>query len=351
MYKKFNNLRKTIESTPMDPIFIGEQKVDKVSIKKTSFNSKNFQLEYLDSFNNIMDLEENMVQWLDVIGLHDEEIIKNICQDLNLHPLTIEDILNMSQNPKIEQYDDYIFLATKNMFLNSKGHVETEQIYFILKDNTLVSLKENNTDIFDNFNKRLKDGSTIRRYGSDILLYSLLDTIVDNYFIVIGDIGSEIDTIEDELLNNPDKELLQDIYEIKRDLIYMRNILWPMRNIISGLSKTDFEDISNNSVVYFRDVYDHIIQMIDITETYRDICSGMLDTYLSSIGNKTNDVMKVLTVFSTISVPLTFLTGVYGMNFKYQPELHWRYAYPVFWLMSIGITILMLYYFRKKDWL
>jgi magnesium transporter len=198
---------------------------------------------------------------------------------------------------------------------------------------------------------RLKEGTNIRKNGADDLLYGLLDAIVDNYFLIVEDIGEKIDTVEDELLLNPKKEILQKIYTLKRDLIYIRNSLWPMRNVISSLSKNDYDLIDGKTIYYLRDVYDHVIQMIDIIETYRDICSGMLDTYLSSIGNKTNEVMKVLTIFSTIFIPLTFLAGVYGMNFRYLPELNWKYGYFSFWIISIIIIILMLRFFRKKDWL
>lgn len=350
MKKRSKHLKHSIESTPHDPKYIGDIKVDKVSIKKIGYDKETI---YQDEIKNLDDLysDRNLVQWIDVTGLHDVDTIKNICEPLGIHPLTVEDVLDMTQNPKLEEYEEYIFLATKNMFLNPDDEIETEQIYFILKDNFLLTFKENTTNIFDNFTKRLIEGSNVRRYGADILLYNLLDNIVDNYFLVMSDIGSRLDDLEDELLKNPSKELLQDIYKIKRDLIYMRNILWPTRNIISNLSKNNFEGIGSNSIFYFRDVYDHIIQMIDITETYRDICSGMLDTYLSSISNKTNDVMKVLTIFSTISVPLSFLTGVYGMNFVYQPELSFRYGYLFFWFAAFLITAGMLAFFKKKKWL
>lgn len=351
IYDKYKNLKETIDTTWSKPIYIGDRKVEKVKVLKTSYNEKDYKEESIKDLKSLKKEDFFKVHWIEIIGLHDVELILEIGNIFNLHPLVIEDILNMSHGPKLEEYEDYLFLVTKNIYINNKGELETEQISFILMDDIIISFKETDREVFSNLKRRLKIRSSIRKAGGEILLYTILDTIVDDYFLVIGNISEEIDEVEDELLNNPTKELLQDIYELKRDLIYLRKILWPMRNILNSISRNDFEIIDSKTNYYFRDIYDHIIQMIDIVETYREICSGMLDIYLSSIGNKTNDVMKILTIFSTISVPLTFLTGVYGMNFVYQPELQWRYAYLVFWILSIGITIIMLKYFKDKDWI
>lgn len=229
--------------------------------------------------------------------------------------------------------------------------LDTEQISFLLFEKQLISFQESESSIFNPLIKRLAEGTYIRKNGADDLLYGLIDTIVDNYFLIMEKIGDDIDTVEDELLSNPTKEVLHEIYTLKRELVYIRNSLWPMRNIVSSLSRDDYGFIDEKTTHYFRDVHDHTIQMIDIIETYRDICSGMLDTYLSSIANKTNDVMKILTIFSTIFIPLTFLAGIYGMNFKYIPELNWKYSYPVFWIISIITTIVMIRFFKKKKWL
>ncbi len=352
MFKNVMNLQKTIDTIPTDPIYIGQKKVENIIINRIEFNESEFNKEKVNRLENLLkESDENTTQWLQIIGLHDVDIISQIGNDLKLHPLTIEDTLNMSQHPKIEEFGDYIFINTKNVFINDEDELETEQISFILRDNTVITFEENKSDVFDFMTRRLKEGSSLRKNNADILLYSLLDSVVDDYFLTIGEISKKIDLVEDDLLSDASRELLQEIYNLKRDLVYMRNILWPMRNIMSKISRMDYEDIGEKTLYYFRDVYDNIVQMIDIVETYRDICSGMLDTYLSSIGNKTNDVMKVLTIFSTISVPLTFLTGVYGMNFAHQPELQWKYSYLIFWVLSIIITGIMLKYFRDKDWI
>lgn len=352
MFKNVMNLQKTIDTIPTDPIYIGQKKVENIIINRIEFNELEFNKVKMNRLENLLEeRDENTTQWLQIIGLHDVEIVSQIGKDLNLHPLTIEDSLNMSQHPKIEEFGDYIFINTKNVFINDDNELETEQISFILRDNTVITFEENKSDVFDFLTRRLEEGSSLRKNNADILLYSLLDSIVDDYFLTIGEISKKIDLVEDDLLSDASRELLQKIYNLKRDLVYMRNILWPMRNIMSKISRMDYEDIGDKTLYYFRDVYDNIVQMIDIVETYRDICSGMLDTYLSSIGNRTNDVMKVLTIFSTISVPLTFLTGVYGMNFMYQPELQWKYSYLIFWIISIIIIGVMLKYFRNKDWI
>ena len=237
------------------------------------------------------------------------------------------------------------------MNLVEDGELEVEQFSFILFKDLVISFQQWDSKIFDSILSRLSEGSNIRKNGADDLLYALTDTIVDNYFLVVEKIGENIDEVEDIVLLNPKREVLQEIYKLKRDLIYIRKTLWPMRNAISSISKNDYDLVDEKTLYYFRDVYDHIIQMIDIIETYRDICSGMLDTYLSSISNKTNDIMKVLTIFSTIFIPLTFIAGVYGMNFRYLPELNWKYGYASFWIISAVITGFLLRFFKKKNWL
>lgn len=351
MTKESKNIAKTVNTPPGSLIYVGEQKVEDVKITYTKYNNSEFERKEIPDLDEFFNDDEDKVRWLDIIGLHDTDLVNEVGQRLKIHPLVIEDILNTSHNPKFEDYDDYIFLVTKIMYFNDNEELETEQISFILFKDKLISFQDLESEVFNNILNRLKEGTNIRKNGADDLLYALLDSIVDNYFLIIEDIGEKIDVLEDELLLSPNRLLLQKIYILKRDLIYIRNSLWPMRNVISSLSKNDYDLIDGKTIYYMRDVYDHIIQMIDIIETYRDICSGMLDTYLSSIGNKTNEVMKVLTIFSTIFIPLTFLAGVYGMNFKYLPELNWKYGYLSFWIISIIIIGFMIRFFKKKDWM
>lgn len=344
MGKEFNTPVGSVNS-------VDHKRVEDVKITYTKYNNLEFERKEVKNLDEFFNVEEGKVKWLDIIGLHDTDLVNELGKKLMIHPLAIEDILNIRHNPKFEDYDSYIFLVAKIMYFNHDEELETEQISFVLFKDKLISFQELESKVFDNILSRLKEGTNIRKNGSDDLLYALLDAIVDNYFLIIEDIGEKIDVLEDELLLNPTRPLLQKIYILKRDLIYIRNTLWPMRNVISSLSKNDYDLIDGKTIYYMRDVYDHIIQMIDIIETYRDICSGMLDTYLSSIGNKTNEVMKVLTIFSTIFIPLTFLAGVYGMNFRYLPELNWKYGYLSFWIISAIIIGFMIRFFRKKDWM
>lgn len=316
----------------------------------TKYNVKEFERQEITSSDPFFGDHGDHVAWLSVIG-HNSLTIQELGAKLGLHPLVIEDILDTGQNPKLVEYDEYLFLVTENVFYAPDGELTTEQISFVLYKERLLSFREQESAVFNSAVHRLAEGANIRKNGSDDLLYVLLDAIVDNYFLAIENFGQKIDQVEDRLLANPKKELLEEIYRLKRDLIFIRNLIWPMRNVVSSLSKNDYDLVDGKTVYYLRDLYDHVIQVMDIIETYRDICSGMLDTYLSSIGNKTNEVMKVLTIFSTIFIPLTFLAGVYGMNFTYLPELKWRHGYLGFWMISAVLIGFMLRFFKKKDWL
>lgn len=352
MPKEGKNIAENVNTPPGSAIHVGEKKMETTKMIYTKYNSEEIDrenLENIDAFIN--DEQKDKVKWLSVIGLQNTELIESLCQSLDVHPLVSEDIVNTGQAAKFEDYERYLFINAKSIVFNEEDGLDNEQISFLLFKNQLISFQESESSIFNALIKRLADGTYIRKNDADDLLYGLLDNIVDHYFVIMEKIGDEIDNVEDELLSNPDKEVLHKIYALKRDLIFIQNTLWPMRNVVNTLSRNEFDLIDEKTTRYFRDVYDHAIQMIDITETYRDISSGMLDTYLSSISNKTNDVMKILTLYSTIFSPLSFLAGVYGMNFKYFPELNWKYSYPVFWLISIVLTIVMIRFFKKKDWL
>lgn len=351
MSKETKNLAVTANKPPGSLIYTGKGDKQKQRLVLTVYNNETLERQEVISAKELLEERRDVVKWLDVIGIANIETVYEICRDLGIHPLAQEDILNTSQSPKAEEYDSFLFMVTKNIFFDEDGALDTEQICLVLFDDTVVTFQEYDNDSFQYIHQRLEEGKTLRKNGSDDLIYALIDSIVDNYFIVLEAIGEEIDEVEDQLLEKPEKEVLNRIYHLKRELIFFRNILWPTRNIASELARGEFEAIDTKTIIYFRDVYDHVIQMIDIVETYRDICSGMLDTYLSSIGYKTNEVMKILTVFSTIFIPLTFLAGVYGMNFKFFPELDWKLGYFGFWGVSALITIFMLRFLHNKGWL
>jgi len=293
------------------------------------------------------------VTWINIDGLHQVEILEKLGECYGLHPLVLEDILNTDQRPKMEDYGEYIYIVLKALDYNDKSNeIETEQISLILGSNFVFSFQEREGDTFDPIRERLRNSKgRIRKMGADYLAYTLLDSIVDNYFIILERLGEKIEFLEEKLVTQPTPETLQIIHHLKRDMIFLRKAVWPLREVISSLERGESSLIKESTRIYLRDVYDHTIQTIDTIETYRDMVSGMLDIYLSSVSNRLNSVMKVLTIIATIFMPLTFLAGVYGMNFKFMPELEWRWGYAFIWLVMVGIGVFMLLYFRKKRWL
>jgi magnesium transporter len=350
MTREIKNIGKTVNLPPGTLQYTGEGDGDQ-QIVVTRYTENSIDSKRLKSVEEFSIVEDESTLWLDIIGLKNPDTVRKISDLFKIHPLAQEDILNIAQIPKVEEYEGYLFTVTKNVFFRDNGLLDTEQISILLIRNMVITFQEYDTDSFKHIHERLKDSVSLRKHGALELFYSLIDSVVDNYFLVLESIGDEIDSVEDKLLENPNKEILGSIYHLKRELVYIRNILWPTRNLTSSLARGEFVQIDERISLYFRDIYDHVIQMIDIVETYRDICSGMLDTYLSSVGSKTNEVMKILTIFSTIFIPLTFLAGVYGMNFIYFPELNWKYGYLIFWVISGLITAFMIRFLRKKGWL
>jgi magnesium transporter len=235
---------------------------------------------------------------------------------------------------------------------DKSSEIESEQMSLILGPNFVFSFQEREGDIFDPIRDRIRNNKGhIRKMGADYLAYSLLDSIVDNYFIILEKLGEKIEFLEEKLVTRPTPETLQTIHYLRREMIFLRKAVWPLREVINALGRGESSLIKEYTRIYLRDVYDHTIQTIDTIETYRDMVSGMLDIFLSSVSNRLNSVMKVLTIIATIFMPLTFLAGIYGMNFKYMPELEWRWGYPFIWLIMVGIGVFMLLYFKKKKWL
>jgi magnesium transporter len=292
------------------------------------------------------------VTWLNVEGSHQIETLEEIGSRLKIHPLTLEDILDTSQRPKMEDFDQYLFLEI-NMLLWDQDHsqIQAEQVSLILGENYVITFQEYEKDVFDPVRKRLREGkSRLIRLGADYLAYSLMDAIVDHYFIVLENLGEQIEFLEEELVTDPDPGTLQSIHELKRELIFLRKSVWPLREVISALERGESPLFHESSLIYLRDVYDHTIQVIDTIETFRDMVSGMLDIYLSSISNRMNEVMKVLTIIATVFIPLSFIVGLYGMNFSYMPELQWKWGYFGVWVIIITVVVGMLAYFRHRKW-
>jgi magnesium transporter len=293
------------------------------------------------------------VTWINIDGLHEVGIIEKIGKHFSIHPLILEDILHTGQRPKMEDFEDYIFLVVKMFYYDEKDdEIKMEQVSLLLGSNFVISFQEREGDIFDPIRERIRNHKgRIRMMKADYLGYALLDTIVDNYFIILEKIGEDIENIEEELVTRPTPETLQTIHNLKRELIVLRKSIWPLREVVNSLERGESPLINEATGVYLRDVYDHTIQVIDTIETFRDMVSGMLDIYLSSISNKMNEVMKVLTIIATIFIPLTFVAGIYGMNFEFMPELKWHWGYFAALLVMVAVAVIMVFYFRRKRWL
>ena len=336
-------------------IHIGEKKREEPKITILDYDEARFQEREVKSIEECFPFKEKpTVTWINVEGLHQVEVLERLGGCYGLHPLVLEDILNTDQRPKMEDYGEYIYIVLKMLNYDDKsGQIEAEQISLVLGQNFVLSFQEGKEgDVFGLLRERLRGAKgRIRKMGADYLAYSLIDSVVDHYFIILERLGERVEFLEEELVTEPTTKTLQEIYNLKREMIFLRKAVWPLREVISGLERGESSLIQQNTQIYFRDVYDHTIQVIDTIETFRDTVSGMLDIYLSSVSNRLNAVMKVLTIIATIFMPLTFLAGIYGMNFKYMPELEWRWGYPLVWMIMIAIGIFMLIYFRKKKWL
>jgi magnesium transporter len=335
-------------------IHIGEKRGEKARLTIIDYDDASFQEKEAEDISECFPFKERpSVTWINVEGLHRVDILESLGRCYGLHPLVLEDILNTDQRPKMEDYGGYLFIVLKMLhFEEMKGTVLPEQISLVLGENFIISFQEGiEGDVFQPVRDRLRnDKGRIRKLGADYLVYSLIDAIVDNYFTILEKTGDAIEDIEEKLLGNPTPETLGEIHFLKREMIFLRKAVWPLREVLSGLERGESTLIKGTTKIYLRDIYDHTIQVIDTIETFRDMVSGMLDIYLSSINNRMSAVMKVLTIIATIFMPLTFIAGIYGMNFRYMPELGWHWSYPVLWLVIILIAGSMVVYFRKKEW-
>jgi magnesium transporter len=345
---------KKVGLPPGTLVHIGERKAEETRITVIDYDEARFQEEEIETVEECLPFKDKpTVTWINVDAIHQVQVLEQLGDCFGLHPLVLEDVLNTDQRPKMEDFDDYLFAVLKTFDYNDQSdELEPEQISLILGPSFVLSFQEREGDVFNPIRERIRSGKgRIRRMGADYLAYSLLDSIVDHYFIVLEQVGEKIEFLEEELVTNPTPETLQTIHNLKREMIFLRRSVWPLREVIGALERGESSLIQESTEIYLRDVYDHTIQVIDAIETFRDMISGMLDIYLSSVSNRMNEVMKVLTIIATIFIPLTLIAGIYGMNFQYMPELGWRWGYPMVWLIMLVIGALMLVYFRRKKWL
>jgi len=297
-------------------------------------------------------LARNRVTWLDVQGLGDEALIRQLGEFFQVHRLALEDVVNVPQRPKAELYAHQYLYITRMTTMRSETEFETEQVSILLGENYVLSVQERYGDVFDPVRARIRSGrGPIRTVGPDYLAYALIDTVIDGYYPVLERIGERLEELEEETLATANSGTLRGIYTIKRQLLGIRRAVWPQREAVNALMREESSLISPEVRLHLRDCYDHAVQVIDVTESFRELSGNLLDLYLSSIGLRTNDVMKMLTIMASIFIPLTFLAGLYGMNFQHMPELHTRWGYPVLLAMMVAIVGIMLWYFHRRGWI
>jgi magnesium transporter len=346
--------RKPVGASPGTVMYVGEDRSDPIVITHIKYDSQGMTGPSQVGPSQVKPaLGESGLSWYTIDGVHDTEVLRVIGENFQLHSLVVEDIANTAQRPKIEDFDNYIYIAMKMITFDSQAkELVAEHVSIILGQGFVLAFLEDEGDVFEPIRARIKAGKgKIRKLGADYLAYALMDAVIDNYFEVLEQIGEEIEEVEDEVVHTPSAKTLHTVHRLKRELIFLRRAVWPMRETANSLLRDESDLVSDETRLYLRDLYDHSVHVMDTVETLRDIVAGMLDVYLSSVSNKLNEVMKVLTVMSSVFIPLTFLAGVYGMNFQYMPELQWRYGYPVLMGSMAVVAVGLLVAFRRRGWI
>jgi len=334
-------------------VHVGEQRTGEVVMNRWCYDDNNLEIISGTDVEKILAIpEKRQTVWIHVSGLHDPNIIEALGKQYNIHSLVLEDILNTSQRPKVEAYDTCLFMVLKNFRNAENGNVSGEQVSIVLTPKVILSFQESDADIFEPVKRRIRNRTgRIYRMGGDYLAYALADTVVDNYFMVIERLEAEIEDAEECLMDEPVLDTLHTIYNLKRNILALWRSVWPLRDFAFKLEKTDSPFVDGSIRIYLRDLYDHVVQITDSVENLREVGASLLDLYHSSISNRMNEVMKVLTIISTIFIPLSFVAGVYGMNFKYMPELDFRWGYFIIWGILVTIAFAMIAFFRRKNWI
>jgi magnesium transporter len=339
---------------PGTVVHTGTKKVERVRVSVFDFDEeKCVEMQDVTQVSAIFPMRDKpTVTWVNIDGLHDTQLIEEIGSHYGFHPLVLEDIVHVGQRPKLEEYDDYLYVVFYQLEWDEEDLVTEEQVSLIVGKNYVFSFQERPGDDFETIRERLRSGKgKARQRGSDYLAYQLIDSTVDNYFTILDRVGHITEQVEIELLENPTHETMHRMQQIKRELLVVRRAIWPLRDVLAGLLRTESPLISESTAVYLRDVHDHAVQVVEAVESLRDVVGGMIELYLAQVGLKTNEVMKVLTMMASIFIPLTFIVGVYGMNFDYMPELRERWGYPIVWASMLAIAGGILFWFRRRGWL
>ncbi|RJE74766.1 magnesium/cobalt transporter CorA [Reichenbachiella sp. MSK19-1] len=339
-------------TAPGSLIFVGEQKMEHPIIRMIQYDTESYHEYELDEIDKVFErMNLNQKNWINIDGLHDEKVVEQVGKQLNLDPLMLEDILDTSQRPKCEIYNGHLYLVLRMIRYDEHQDVTTsEQFSMVLGENYLFTFQEVEGDVLDSVRDRIRQEMTrIRTRTIGYLAYALIDTIVDNYIYSIEQFGVRIEEIDQEVLVNPKKEILEQINYYKKQVNYLRKVIRPVREAVFQFDKSEFVDKENKN--FLKDLFDHVTIATESIETYRELLNEQLSVYHTNMSNKLNEIMRLLTIYSVIFIPLTFMVGVYGMNFKYFPELNYRYAYPVFWGVMIMLSVTMIVYFKRKKWL
>lgn len=342
-----------INQVPGKIVYVGEKEHLHTRFDVINYDLNHYDRHQIEKVEEVLNYKAaDKTTWININGLNNSETIAKLGQFYGLHPLLLEDVVNTKQRPKFDEYDEYLFVVVKMFYPQGDAYV-SEHLSLVVGENYLLSFQESENDIFENLRQRMDmNGGYVRQRKSDYLMYALLDVVMDNYFVIMEDLGRRIEDLEDSiLLGNADDEIVQDIQNLKREIIQMRRDIYPLRDMTSRLENSENSLIFSKTYNYLRDLHDHSVQVSDTIAVYREMIWGLMDLYISTINNKMNEVMKVLTIMASIFIPLTFIAGVYGMNFDVMPELHWQYGYYTVWGIMIAIIVVMLIYFKRKGWL
>jgi magnesium transporter len=351
--KSRKKIRKSPGLAPGTLVYTGTEREDLAFLSLFKYTESELTEVQVAEWSEVEEvIDSSNKSWLNVTGIHDIPLIESIGKLVGLHPLIMEDIVHPEQRAKFEVYDDHIYIVAKMIYQDSTGNLTSEQISIVVGKTYVISFQERPQDVFEPIRERLRSGKGLmRKMGCDYLAYALLDLIVDHYFIALEEVGTRLETFEEVVLEHPSKQTMSAIREQKKALIAYRRDIWPLREVISGLTRDDSGLIQKKTVTYLRDVYDHTIQVIDIVESYRDLLSGLTDLYLSALSHRMNEVMQVLTIIGSIFIPITFIAGVYGMNFQVMPELSWKYGYFASLGLMLATALGLVFFFKRKKWL
>lgn len=351
--KKKSRQQNKMGKAPGTISYMGDKEPGNSVIYCTTYNVDNFEIKKFNELDEFIKEDRgDKISWVNVVGISDEPFIERLGKHFNLNPLVLEDIVNTEQRPKIDEYDDYIFAVFRMLYISEEDEIIGEHIAIVLLENTVLVFQEVKADVFNGLRERITGKlGRIRTRGADYLFFALLDAIVDNYFLAIENLNNRIESLEEEVYNNPEPIVAKNIQQLKKEVLKIRRWIYPVKELISRLIDSESHLITKDTKLFLRDVHDHTVEINESLQIYREMSMSLMEMYMSNMSNKMNEVMKVLTIMASIFIPLTFIAGIYGMNFDHMPELHSKNGYYYVWAVMIALFIGMMFYFKKKKWL